>query len=272
MKLTFVILNYKTPHHLRLCVKNIKQMKLDFDYEIIVVDNASGDESVELIQREFPEVTLVAKGTNVGHPSGNNVGFKLARGEYIVMVNPDIVFRKADDVIKVLQYMDQHSQVAFVGPRLHNPDGTIQNSCYRRYSFWTPLFRRTFLGKLPQAKRDIQRHLMLDFDHNETISVDWLLGACMFIRRAGMEKIGMMDERLFLYFGDYEWCDRARQNGYAVIYFHDVNGIYHYHKRESASRRFSVQQVFSYVTRIHLKDWKTYLAITKTYAKSPRDL
>ena len=272
MKLSFVILNYKTPHHLRLCVKNIQDLGLDFPHEILVIDNASGDESVEMMQREFPDITLVANGKNLGHPAGNNVGFRLARGEYVVMVNPDIVFRQAEDIQNVLAYLDSHEQEACVGPRLHNPDGSIQNSCYRKYSRWTPVFRRTILGKLPWGKRDTARHLMLDFDHNDTRSVEWLLGACMFIRRSAMEKIGMMDERLFLYFGDYEWCDRARQAGFDVVYFHDTHGIYHYHKRESASRRFSVTQALSYVTRIHLKDWKTYLAITKQYAKSAPDV
>ncbi len=268
MILSFIILNYKTPHHLRLCVQNIRKLELQVEYEIIVIDNASGDESVEMMQREFPEVTLIVSGTNVGHPSGNNIGFRVARGKYLVMVNPDIVFREAEDITKVVRYLDTHEQVAFVGPRLHNPDGSIQNSCYRAYTKWTPVYRRTFLGKLPHAKKDIGNHLMLDFDHNKTISVEWLLGACMFIRKSIMDEIGMMDERLFLYFGDYEWCDRARQAGFDVVYFHDTKGIYHFHKRESASSRFSLLQAFSYVTRIHLKDWKTYLSITKDYAKS----
>ncbi len=270
MKLSFIILNYKTSDHLRLCIENIKKMHLPFEHEIIVIDNASADNSVSMVKDLFPEVTLIVSETNVGHPAGNNIGLKKATGDYLVMVNPDIVFRSAGDIEKIVAYLDAHETVSFLGPKLHNPDGTVQNSCYRRYSKWTPVFRRTILGKLPSARQDIKRHLMLDFNHDETIEVEWLLGACMFIRKKAMDEIGMMNDELFLYFGDYEWCDRARQQGWKVIYFHDTEGIFHYHKRESASSRFSVLQAFSYITRIHIKDWRTYLKISKYYAKSSR--
>lgn len=263
MKLSFVILNYKTADHLRICLRHIHDLNLSFEYEVIVVDNASHDGTVEMVEQLYPEVTLIRNAENVGHPTGNNAGLKLAQGEYILMINPDIIIKNATDIEKSLNYLDQHHDVALFGPKLHNPDGTVQNSCYRTYSNLTPIYRRTFLGKLPFAKNDMANHLMLDFDHNETIEVEWLLGACMFIRKKAMDEIGMMNEKLFLYFGDYEWCDRARQHRWKVVYFHEPTGIIHYHKRESATRRFSVQQLFSYVTRIHIKDWITYLRLKK---------
>lgn len=170
----------------------------------------------------------------------------------------------------MVQYMDDHNDIAFLGPRLHNPDGTIQNSCYRKYSTFTPIYRRTLLGKLPFAKRDMNRHLMTDFDHNSTIEVEWLLGACMLIRKKAMDEIGMMDQRIFLYFGDYEWCDRAWANGWRVVYYHDVQHIMHYHKRQSHTKRFTIQQLFSYLTRVHIKDWMTYLRIAKESAQSQK--
>jgi GT2 family glycosyltransferase len=265
-RLTFLILTYKTPHLVRLCVQNILQLNLPFEYEIIVVDNASNDGTVEMLQNEFAEeITVIANPENTGHPSGNNTGLRVAQSEYVLMMNPDVVLRSVEDLERILQYLDTHDNVAFLGPRLRNADGTIQNSCYRPYSVLTPIYRRTFLGKLPWGKKDIQRHLMVDFDHNETREVDWLLGACLFIRTEALDEIGLMDERLFLYFGDYEWCDRAKRKGWKVIYYHDINQIFHYHKRESASRRFSIMQAFSYVTRIHLRDWITYLQIKKSY-------
>jgi hypothetical protein len=271
MKLSFLILNYKTPHHLRICLQNIRDLELDqagITHEVIVVDNASNDGSAEMVAERFPEARLIVSDRNVGHPSGNNIGLRVAKGDYVAMINPDIILRSVEDLQKILGYLDRHPDVAFLGPKLHNPNGTVQSSCYRRYSRWTPAFRRTFLGKFGFAKRDIERHLMTDFDHNETREVDWLLGACLFIRRTAVETIGLMNEQLFLYFGDYEWCDRAKQQGWKVVYFHDANGIFHYHKRESASRRLSIQQMFSYVTRIHIKDWRTSLTIAKAYAKS----
>jgi GT2 family glycosyltransferase len=110
---------------------------------------------------------------------------------------------------------------------------------------------------------------MTDFDHQSTRDVEWLLGACFFIRKTAMEKVGYMDDDFFLYFGDYEWCDRMHHNGYRIVYYAENEHIFHYHQRESASSRFSVVQLFSYVTRIHIKDWMTYLEKSKQYDKSP---
>lgn len=264
MKLSFIILNYKSAHHLRICISNILACNISIPFEIIVVDNASGDNSGTLIKETYPTVRFIQNSANLGHPKGNNKGIEASSGEYIALVNPDITFRSGEEIEKIVTYLDQHSDVGLLGPRLHNPDGTIQYSCYRKYSRLTPIFRRTILGKLPFAKKDIQRHLMADFDHQSTIEVEWLLGACIFARRSAVKRVGPLSEKFFLYFGDYEWCDRMRQKGWKVIYFHDTSNIFHYHKRESATKRFSVQQALSYITRVHLRDWKTYLK-TKPY-------
>jgi GT2 family glycosyltransferase len=271
MKLSFIILAYKERDLLRLCIKNILNLGLEkhgMSYEIIFVDNGSKNGLPEMVKQLYPSVRTILNGKNLGHPGGNNPGLKSANGEYSVMINPDIIFRDAEDIKRIVAYLDEHKDVGILGPKLCNADGSIQNSCYRRYSKWTPMYRRTFIGKLPFAKRDIERHLMTDFDHHTTIDVEWLLGACFFIRKSAMEKVGYMDDAFFLYFGDYEWCDRMQHNGYRVVYYADTNGIFHYHQRESASSRFTVLQLFSYVTRIHIRDWTTYLRKTQHYAKS----
>ena len=234
------------------------------EHEIIIVDNASEDGSVEMVQEQFPELTLLPQKKNLGHPTGNNIGIREAVGEYIVIINPDITIRSGEEIDKIIAYLDAHTDIGLLGPRIHNANGSIQSSCYRRYSKWTPIYRRTILGKLPFAKKDINRHLMTDFDHNATIEVEWLLGACLFARKKAIDEVGMLNEDFFLYFGDYEWCDRMRQKNWKVLYFHEINNIFHYHKRESAAKRFSLQQAFSYITRIHLRDWRTYLK-TKPY-------
>lgn len=259
MKLSFLILGYKDTDLVRLCLKNIYSLDIPFEFEVIYVDNPGGANNIEVVEQNFPQVRLFKNEANIGHPAGNNTGLRVAEGEYILMINPDIIIRDPQELQTLIDYMDENKEVAFLGPRLHNPDGSIQTSCYRKYSKMTPVYRRTFLGKTAKGKKDIARHLMTDFDHNETKEVEWLLGACMLIRRSAMEEIGLMDEEYFLYFGDYEWCDRAWNNGWKVMYYHDIDSIFHYHKRESATSRFSLPQVLSYVTRIHITDWLTYL-------------
>lgn len=263
MKLSFIILNYKTPHHLRLCLERLTQYTFPFPSEIIVVDNASGDTSLHMVESRFPTVRCVANKQNIGHPGGINRGLSKAHGEYIAILNPDIIVRKQHDIENIINYMEHHERVGFIGPQLHNPDGSIQYSCYRHYSLLTPLYRRTPLGQLPFAKRDIARHLMIDISHQQTMEVEWLLGAFLIVRRETIQNIGPMNEKFFLYFADYEWCDRARRNGWKVIYFHETNDIIHYHQRASAQTRHSIRQLFSYVTRMHIRDWITYLRLQR---------
>lgn len=263
MKISFVILAYKEIDHVRLNIKNIEALHLDIPYEIIYVDNGSANGIPEMVRELYPHVRIVLNGENLGHPAGNNRGIAQAKGEYVAMINPDIVLRSAEDVYRIINFMDANADVAILGPKLHNPDGSVQNTCYRPYSTYTPIYRRTFIGKFDFAKKDIENHLMTDFDHNETCDVDWLLGAFLVLRNSALKEIGLMDERLFIYFGDYEWCDRARAKGWRVVYFHETTHIFHYHKRESASSRFTITQLFSYFTRLHIKDWITYLRISK---------
>lgn len=263
MKVSFVILNYKTREFLKNHLQNILEIQLPIEYEVIVVDNASSDGSVELVQQEFlnkkvpMELRLIASNKNLGWSAGNNLGVREARGEYVVLSNTDILYSNAADVVNVVRFMDEHPEVGIVGPRLWNPDGTYQYSCYRFYRFLTPVYRRTPFGKFSFAKRDVERHLMMDFAHDTIREVDWLQGSNMFIRRSVFEQIGLIDERFFLYFSDLEFCFRAWDHNIKVVYFPDTHTT-HFHKRESATSH-GLSVLFSYITRIHIKDWIRYL-------------
>ena len=272
-KLSFIILNYKTKHLLRLVLQNLQRLQLTVSYEIIVVDNASQDGSAELVAQRFPAVRLIASPTNTGHAKGNNLGIAEATGEYLVIMNSDIIFLNASDLSNIAQYLDTHPAVALLGPQLRNADDTVQYSCFRPYSPLTPIYRRTPLGRLGFAQRDLANHLMTDFDHKETREVEWLLGAALVVRKAVIDQLGAFNEEFFLYFADFELCDRIRSNGYKVIYYPDVH-IVHYHRRESAQRSFwgGIGSLLNYTTRIHLKDWWRYLKISKQgYADHSRN-
>ncbi len=265
MKLSIVILNYNTSNLLRLCLQNLLELDLNFDYEVIVVDNASRDGSVEMMREKFPNIKLIAEKTNWGHAKGNNLGIKEAKGDYVLILNTDIIFKNSEDFNKIISYLDQHPEIGMLGPKLLNGDLSIQNSCFRPYGTFTPIYRRTPLGKLSFAKKDLQNHLMWDFDHKENREVEWLLGACMFILKDFLDKFGGLEEKFFLYFADYELCDRIRAQGLKVYYYADVNSIIHYHNRASAKGSIwgGLGSLFNYVTRIHIKDWLTYLKLNK---------
>jgi len=252
MDISIVILNYKTKKLLKQCLKGLRLYPPQYSYEIIVVDNHSQDGSAELVREQFPEVKLIVTDDNLGYHKGNNLGIVAASGKYIALLNTDIaVMDQSFD--KMYDFMEINPQVGLVGPKLKNPDGSIQSSCMRFPNIWTPVYRRTILGKLPWARREVDSYLMADFDHQTTRPVDWILGAFAMIRRSAIDEIGMMDEDLFLYFGDIAWCKKLHEADYQVYYYTDTN-IVHYHQRESAH-----SGIRSRIFWIHIFDWIKYL-------------
>lgn len=256
MKLSIIILNYKSEGLTRYCLKNIFLAKPALDYEIIVVDNASPDGGVRRIKNEFPQFKFLELKKNRGFSAGNNAGIKEAKGEYILVVNPDVVISQGS-LEMLISFMEEHSEVGIAGPKLLNPNGTIQNSCLRFPDWKMPLYRRTPLGKLKKGKEYLKRYLMLDFDHNTSRPVEWLFGACLIVRQACLDKVGLLDERYFLYIEDTDWCRRFWEKGFLVYYIAEV-ALIHYHHRESALTP-GWKGIFNYVSRIHIKDFRYYL-------------
>jgi GT2 family glycosyltransferase len=277
MDVSIIINNYKTRGLLKQCLKGIFSNPPSLNFEVVVIDNNSEDGSNELVREMFAlpdgaeskqelsengvtgtieelskNVRLIVARANLGHHKGNNLGIKYSTGKYVLILNTDILFFD-NAVEKMYRFMEENPKVALAGPKLKNPDGSIQMSCMRFPKLLTPFYRRTFLGRFKFAQAEVDQYLMHDFDHNSTIGVDWILGACEIVRREAIDKVGRMDEDLFLYFGDVAWCKNFWLNGYSVYYFNDCN-IIHYHKRESAEGG-----IFSRTFRIHAKDWLKYL-------------
>lgn len=252
MEISIIINNYKTKGLLKQCLNGIFRYPPSVDYEVIVVDNNSQDGTVEIVKEKFPQVKLIEAKENLGHHKGNNLGIKNSTGKYVLITNTDIAFLD-NSIDKLYDFMESHQEAALVGPKLKNPDGSVQMSCLRFPSKLVPIYRRTFLGDFPFAQKALDHYLMKDFNHLATREVDWILGACVMVRKSAIDKVGLMDESLFLYFGDIAWCKRFRESNYKVYYFVDAN-IVHYHKRESAQNG-----IFSYVFWIHIIDWIRYL-------------
>ncbi len=255
--LSIIILNYKTRGLLRQCLRGIGTSADTVTTEVIVVDNASSDGSVDMVERDFPDVTLVASPVNGGFSAGMNLGLKRARGRYVVLLNTDIaIMDKPFD--RLVQFMDQHPDVGLAGPKLINPDGSVQFSCYRFPETLTPLYRRTPLGKIPFIRKKLQRFVMADFDHSTNRVVDWLLGAFLIARAEAVAKVGLLDERFFLYFEDIDWSRRFWAAGWQVMYVADVD-VVHYHKRQSAENP-GFSGIFAFPTNVHIQSWFRYLA------------
>lgn len=255
MDFSIIILNYKQKNLVKNCLKNILALNLNFKYEIIVIDNASRDGCLEMIKKEFPseisigKIRLIESKVNHGYASGNNLGIKEARGKYILILNPDITVLNGS-IEKMLQFMEKNPDCAICGPKLLNPDKSIQISSFRFPKWYTPIFRRTFLKLFNFAKKELEKYQMLDLKGNETREADWLMGACVIIRKAAIEKVGLMDEHYRLYFEDTDWCKRFWKAGYKVYYFPQAEMI-HFHQRLSA-QEVGLKSLFNPSTRTHI--------------------
>jgi len=256
-EISIIILNYKSARLTRQCIKGIKRFPPKAPYEIIVVDNNSKDGAGEMLKEKYPEVIFIGSKINRGYGAGMNLGIAKAKGEYILILNPDIVILE-NSIESLYEFMKEHPDAGIAGPKLLNPDKTTQSSYFRFHTILTPLYRRTPLGKLPWAKEHLSRFLMAENQTNgRPRTVEWLLGACMMARKSVLQKIGMFDERFFLYFEDTDLCRRAWEGGFKVYYASDSRMV-HYHMRESAEYS-GLMSILSYPTRVHIKSWIKYI-------------
>lgn len=239
-KVSVIIVNYNHKYFPRMCVEAIEKSNTNFEYEIIVVDNGSQDESVNFLRKMEKEgrIRLIEAGKNLGYGQGNNLGVKHAKGEYVIISNPD-VFVHADTMQKLVDYMEKHEEVGLVAPRLRYYNGQIQASCRRHMSFVDLVIKRTFLGRLPYFKKRLENYLMEDFDHNKPCEVDLVTGAYFIMRKKVYEEIRGFDRRFFLFMEDYDLCRTLHYQGYKVIYY-PVAEAEHYHKRLSGGNLFTL--------------------------------
>lgn len=216
--LSVVILNWNARDYLVAALHSIVDQEWKANIEVIVVDNHSQiDDSVAVVQRDFPQVRLIANDRNIGFAAGNNIGWRESRGRYILFLNPDtVVHPHAFD--QLVEWMDTHPKVGGCGPMLLNNDGSLQASCRAFPSFGAGIFRNTLLGRLFPNNPWSRSYLMQDFRHDQERAVDWLSGSALMVRREALEQTGAWDEDYFMYCEDVDLCYRLKQAGWERYY------------------------------------------------------
>jgi len=263
MDISIIILNYKTKGLVKNCIRSIQNSDISsLDYEIIVVDNGSNDGIADMIKENFNSVRFIQSGNNLGMGAGNNLGIKNARGKYVAVINPDIM-ASIDELKKMYYFMEDNMQIGLVGPQLINPDNSLQYTCCRFPSFSIPIYRRTPLSRVNYIKKRIDLYLTKDQDYNMARKTDWIFGACLFIRRKALDRVGLFDERFFLGFEDTDLCRRMWSANYEVWYYPESKLI-HYPHRFSGSDNW-LTGVFNKNVRIHIKSWVRYFWKYKKY-------
>ncbi len=267
LDLSVVIVNYNNRGLLRQCLKSLSANISDSGvrYKIIVVDNNSADGSVPMVREEFPDVRLIPLKKNGGYAKGVNIGVASVECRYYLILNMDTTIVQMQAIDRIITFMNRNTDVGLAGPKLINPNGTTQASCCTFPKFLYPIYRRTVLGRLPFANRAIRKYLMLDWNHEETKPVDWVIGTGMIVRNEAIKQVGLMDERFFMYFEDVDWCRRFWEHDWTVSYIHDIE-IVHYHGRGSAAQQGVLSLVGNKLTRVHISSWLKYFI--KYFGKS----
>jgi hypothetical protein len=230
---SIIIVNWNTRELLRECIQSIFDKTERCRYEIIVVDNNSNDGSVEMVKETFPGVRLIANPENIGFSRANNQGIRESSGRYIMMLNSDTKLR--NDALSILvKLMDEQPEAGACGGMLLNPDGSLQPSCARFASIGAIFFGcrslKQFLLKFTRSDKNLAAPFLNYEEHQGKQEVDWVVGADLMVRKEVLNTVGLMDEKIFLYAEDWDYCYRIKQAGWKIFYEPKAKIIHHYGK------------------------------------------
>lgn len=243
MDLSVIIPSYNTKELLERCLVSIftSLKRSTISYEVVVVDNASGDGSPDLVRKKFPQVHLLRNTKNAGYGKANNQAIKMAKGENILLLNSDIVVQS--DAIGALHRLIKDKKKAFAGGKLFNEDGSAQPSC-------GPFYTLPVVALMIFAKGDYWGVTRVSPD--ETRRVDWVSGACLIGQKSAFLEIGLFDERIFMYMEEIELLYRARGQGYATFFVPEARFI-HTGAASSGTRRTPVVNIYRGLTYFYSK-------------------
>ena len=232
--LSIIIVNYNVKHFLEQCIVSLKPALEEISAEIIVVDNASVDGSVPHISNLFPELTIIHNEQNLGFSKANNQGIKAAKGEFVLLLNPDTVVQK-DSIRQHLIFLKEHNEVGCLGTKMFDGSGNYLPESKRGFPGpRTALFRMLGLSRLFPTSKFFNSYYLGHLDKDETNEVDVLSGAYFFVKKEVLDKIGLLDESFFMYGEDIDLSYRIKKAGYKIIY-HPKFPIIHY-KGESTKK------------------------------------
>ena len=247
-----VLVSYNTARLLEPCIAALRASMGDLEVQVIVVDNASSDESVRLLRNRFVECELIESRANVGFGRANNQALALARGRYVLLLNTD-AFVSPDTLGKTIAYMDAHAGCGVLGVRLIGGDGEQQPSC-RNF----PTLFNTFAASVG-LPRWLPRLRMVDdpdWDPTVTRGCDWVPGCYYLIRRDAIDQVGLFDPRFFMYFEEVDHCRAVKRAGWDVVYFADTTVVHL--GGASAAAQTELAVVARQIAPLQIESWLLY--------------
>jgi GT2 family glycosyltransferase len=221
-----IIVTWNSEQHIRKCLEAVRGRAINLRSEIMVVDNFSSDGTVKEVQEFSPTVALIENQENLGYAHANNQGIEKSTGTYVLLLNPDTEI-EGNALDLMLKFMDAKPRVGAMGPRLLNPDGSVQASCREFPRFSTLLCEFTGLSRLFRKSRIFGRWRMGYFDFDRTIEVDQPMGSCLMLRHETLEQVGAFDESFPMFFNDVDLCYRIKAAGWKIFFYSEAQ-VTHY--------------------------------------------
>jgi GT2 family glycosyltransferase len=251
--LAIVIVSWNAKGYLLDCLRSIHEHPFHSSLEVVVVDNHSSDGSPKAVAEQFPQVTLIRNGTNLGFARGNNLGITQTNSRYVALVNSDVVVLPGC-LNRLVEYMDAHPEVGLCGPRILNPDGSLQPSCRKKPRLWGSLCTTFSLHQLFRRSCFFSGPFMNFFAHDRELEVDVLSGCFWMASREAIREVGLLDEAFFMYAEDLDWCKRFHNAGWGVKFFPGAEAIHHGGKSsENAPVQFFVE-----MQKANLQYWQKH--------------
>ena len=236
--LSIIIISWKMKSMLSELLHSIVQHADGVSYEIIIVDNFSGDGTVEMIHSDFPNAILIRNSKNRGVARARNQALPLANGRYILILDADMLLIE-NSFKKMIEFMDKTRDAGICGGKLIFPDGTVQHNARRYPSPLAFILRRLSFLRVIQNSEVLKNHEMIEWDRNDIRDVDYVIGACQMIRREALKTVGLLDEKIFYGPEDVDFCLRMYRNGWKV-YYYPYTSIIHYEQRITKKKYLSM--------------------------------
>jgi GT2 family glycosyltransferase len=249
LQLSVIIVNYNVREFLDHALTSIRKAMRGIRGEILVVDNASDDGSVDMLRRRYPDVVRIVNSTNVGFAKANNLALRRARGAYLLLINPDTIVQ--EDTFRVmLKFFEEHPNVGLAGCKILNPDGSFQLACRRSFPTpWVAFTKIVGLSALFPGSKLFGRYNLTYLNPDESYEVDAVSGSFMMLRREVYERVGGLDEDFFMYGEDLDWCYRIQQAGWKIYYVPQTQII---HYKGESTRRSNIDELKAFYEAMEL--------------------
>ncbi|OHB66566.1 MAG: hypothetical protein A2Y77_14515 [Planctomycetes bacterium RBG_13_62_9] len=224
MDTSVIIVSWNARDYLLNCLRSLAN-PVGHTQEVLVVDNASTDGSGEAVAEQFPQVRLIRNRENVGFARANNIGIKEAKGRYLALINSDVIV--LDRCLpRLLAFMDANPEAGICGPRILNPDRTLQARCRHFPTVWNNLCQISGLNRLFPKSSFFSESFMRYWPHDEVRKVDVITGCFWFVRAEAVNGVGLLDDGFFFYGEDVDWCKRFHDAGWDVVFYPHAEAIH----------------------------------------------